>query len=54
MRTSHGTVVKMNYALSLDDDEILESSDCPMEYLHGFENIIPGLERALEGAEPGG
>ena len=53
MRTSHGTVVKMNYALSLDDDEILESSDCPMEYLHGFENIIPGLERALEGAEPG-
>ncbi|MBN1632457.1 MAG: peptidylprolyl isomerase [Thermoleophilia bacterium] len=53
MRTSHGTVVKMNYTLSLDDDETLEASECPMEYLHGFENIIPGLERALEGAEPG-
>ncbi|MBN1630854.1 MAG: peptidylprolyl isomerase [Thermoleophilia bacterium] len=53
MKTSHGTVVKMNYTLSLGKEETLESTDCPIEYLHGFENIIPGLERALEGAEPG-
>jgi len=53
MEATHGTVVKFGYTLSLDDEETLETTDCPIEYLHGFGNIIPGLERALEGASPG-
>ena len=48
-------VVSIDYVLAADDGEILASTEGgePLLYLHGHENIIPGLERALEGKEPG-
>ena len=48
-------VVSMDYTLKDDDGEVLDSSeeDGPLTYLHGHGEIIPGLERALEGREVG-
>jgi FKBP-type peptidyl-prolyl cis-trans isomerase SlyD len=44
-------VVSFRYTLSNSDGEQLESNREaePMTYLHGFRNIIPGLEKAMEG-----
>ena len=49
-----GMVVSLAYRLLLDGQEI-ESADAedPMDYLHGAENIVPGLERALTGKGTG-
>jgi FKBP-type peptidyl-prolyl cis-trans isomerase SlyD len=46
-----GLVVIMQYTLRGDDGEVLDAStpDDPMAYLHGAENIVPGLENALLG-----
>jgi len=46
-----GLVVSVQYTLKLDDGEIIDEStaDDPLLYLHGADNIIPGLERALAG-----
>jgi FKBP-type peptidyl-prolyl cis-trans isomerase SlyD len=48
-------VVTMKYALSLDDGSVVEFSDDaePLMYLHGHENLIPGLERELQGLKIG-
>lgn len=48
-------VVKFEYVLSLDDGEVIDSSKGqePLAYLHGHGNIIPGLERQMEGMEVG-
>lgn len=48
-------VVSIRYTLKDDSGEVLDSSssDSPLVYLHGNENIIPGLERELEGKETG-
>jgi len=50
-----GKVVSFHYTLSDEDGEQLETSRerQPMSYLHGAGNIIPGLEKALEGRSPG-
>ena len=53
MQVTHGAVVAMNYTLTDDEGELIDSSQEPLVYLHGYGNIIPGLETALEGAEPG-
>ncbi len=44
-------VVTFHYTLTNADGEEMESSkDCdPMSYLHGANNIIRGLEKAMEG-----
>ena len=44
-----GLVVSLAYTLRLDDGEEIDSapSDEPLTYLHGAQNIIPGLEQAL-------
>ena len=46
-----GHVVIMQYTLRADDGEVLDAStpDDPMTYLHGAENIVPGLEKELTG-----
>jgi FKBP-type peptidyl-prolyl cis-trans isomerase SlyD len=45
-----GLVVSLKYKLEVDGDIIAETeADEPMEYLHGAENIVPGLEAALTG-----
>ena len=55
MKASHGMVVSMHYTLTDDKGETLDSSRGgePLAYLHGHSNIIPGLEKALEGAAAG-
>lgn len=44
-------VVGLRYTLRNDAGETLDRSedDDPLQYLHGHENIVPGLERALTG-----
>jgi FKBP-type peptidyl-prolyl cis-trans isomerase SlyD len=48
-------VVTIDYTLPNDDGEVLDSSDGaePLAYIHGASQIVPGLERALEGLEVG-
>lgn len=55
MKTARDMVVSMHYTLTDDSGEVLDSSDGrePLEYLHGHGNIIPGLEKALEGVAIG-
>jgi len=49
------TVVGIDYRLTVaDGTEVDTTADRgPMEYLHGHQNIISGLERELEGHEVG-
>jgi FKBP-type peptidyl-prolyl cis-trans isomerase SlyD len=45
-----GKVVTMRYALTGPDGKVLdESDDEGMDYLHGADNIVPGLEKQLVG-----
>ena len=55
MKAAAGMVVTMHYTLTDDRGEVLDSSSGsdPLAYLHGAQNIIPGLERALEGTAAG-
>ncbi len=55
MAVADGLVVSMAYTLRLDDGEEIDSasSDDPLVYLHGAQNIIPGLESALTGMKIG-
>ena len=50
-----GLVVSLAYSLRLDDGEEIDTAagDDPLVYLHGAQNIIPGLERALAGLKIG-
>jgi FKBP-type peptidyl-prolyl cis-trans isomerase SlyD len=47
--------VTFHYTLRDDDGTVLDSSDQrpPLTYLHGEGNIVPGLEKALEGKQAG-
>ena len=44
-------VVGINYRLTVSDGTEVDSTGDgePLEYLHGHSNIIPGLEKSLEG-----
>lgn len=48
-------VVTIHYTLSDDDGNVIDSSSEaePLPYLHGANNIIPGLENALAGKQEG-
>ena len=48
-------IVSIHYTLKDEDGNVLDSSEgsSPLEYLHGYGNLIPGLERQLEGKEAG-
>lgn len=48
-------VVQFNYTLTNDAGEQLDKSEAgaPLAYLHGHANIIPGLEKELEGKSAG-
>ncbi|MRH86737.1 peptidylprolyl isomerase [Nocardia sp. SYP-A9097] len=48
-------VVSIEYTLTDDDGEVLDTSvgEEPLIYLHGADNIVPGLEQALEGKGTG-
>ena len=49
------SVVSVSYTLTDDAGKVLDSSDGskPMMYLHGSGDIVPGLEKALEGKGAG-
>jgi len=55
MEIKKDRVVTIDYSLSDDFGRIIDSSEGsePLVYLHGNDNIIPGLERELEGKIPG-
>ena len=55
MKAAHGRVVSLHYTLTDDLGVVLDSSrgHGPFAYLHGYGNIIRGLETALEGNEAG-
>ena len=48
-------VVSVDYVLRLDDKSEIDRSaeGTPLEYLHGYKNIIPGLEKELNGMTVG-
>ncbi len=51
---AEGMVVTLTYKLSIGDELIEDATaDDPLEYLHGAENIVPGLEKALAGKKVG-
>lgn len=55
MQIAKNTVVAIDYTLTDDDGQVLDSSDGrePLSYLHGASGIIPGLERELDGKQAG-
>jgi FKBP-type peptidyl-prolyl cis-trans isomerase SlyD len=55
MQVASGSVVSIKYTLTDDEGIIIDSNvDHPaLVYLHGHDNIIPGLEKGLEGASAG-
>jgi len=55
MQIAKDTVASFHYTLTDDSGEILDASEegKPFAYLHGHEQIIPGLEAALEGKAAG-
>lgn len=54
-RIAKDAVVAIDYRLTVADGTEVDTTAGrgPMEYLHGHQNIIPGLERELEGHEAG-
>ncbi|MEO8392785.1 MAG: peptidylprolyl isomerase [Chloroflexota bacterium] len=53
-KITDGLVVSLNYVLTVDGETLAQTdADDPMEYLHGAEEILPGLERALDGKQVG-
>ena len=46
-----GKQVSFEYTLRLDDQEVLDSNvnGEPISYLHGLQQLMPGLEKGLEG-----
>lgn len=55
MKVGKNSVVSFHYTLKNAEGEQMESSReaQPMTYLHGAGNIIPGLEKAMEGKATG-
>ncbi|MFL0798409.1 MAG: peptidylprolyl isomerase [Cellvibrionaceae bacterium] len=49
-------VVTMQYTVKNSQGEVLDSSEqagSPLVYLHGAQNVVPGLEAALNGKQAG-
>lgn len=55
MKAAKETVVAIEYTLKDDQGNVIDASGDrgPMEYLHGAQNIIPGLEQQIEGLTAG-
>jgi FKBP-type peptidyl-prolyl cis-trans isomerase SlyD len=55
MKIGKGSVVSLQYKLHLGDGQVIDASEPgdPLVYLHGESQIVPGLERELEGLETG-
>jgi FKBP-type peptidyl-prolyl cis-trans isomerase SlyD len=55
MRVRDGSVILLDYLVRLATGKVVETSKGkgPIEYLHGTGQILPALERALEGLREG-
>ena len=55
MEIADRRVATVHYTLTNDAGEVIDKSpaDAPLSYLHGAGNIVPGLEKALEGKSAG-
>ena len=55
MKITKNSLVTLEYTLKDKDGEILDSSTemGPLEYIHGYGMIVPGLETALMGKDDG-
>jgi FKBP-type peptidyl-prolyl cis-trans isomerase SlyD len=55
MRIQKHSLVAIEYRLTDNEGEEIDSSgeDGPLTYVHGMQEIIPGLEKALEGRDAG-
>ncbi|MBE0506102.1 MAG: peptidylprolyl isomerase [Marinospirillum sp.] len=55
MQVAANKVVAIHYTLTNGEGQVLDSSQGgnPLFYLHGHSNIIPGLEKKLEGRSVG-
>jgi len=55
MKVAKDTVVSLAYKLTDQNGSTLDESDAnaPLAYLHGYQNIIPGLESELTGRSKG-
>ncbi len=51
MKIENGRIVSLDYRLHLGDGDIVDESlpGDPLVYLHGAGQVVPGLERGLEG-----
>lgn len=55
MKIQANSVVSFDYTLTSDDGDVIDTSHgrTPLIYLHGHQNIVPGLEKAMEGKQVG-
>jgi len=55
MQIGKKCAVAIDYKLTIEDGIVVDASEKgdPLWYLHGAGNIIPGLEKQLEGLNPG-
>ena len=54
MEIRRNRVVALDYTLKDDAGSVIDKSGkTPLHYLHGYANIVPGLEEALEGRAAG-
>ncbi len=55
MKIEQNSVVTINYTLKNAGGEIIDKSEAgePLGYIHGHGNLVPGLERAIEGRQAG-
>lgn len=55
MKIAGGKQVSLEYTLQIDDGTVVDSNvgGDPLTYLHGADEILPALERQLEGLEAG-
>lgn len=55
MQIARHTVASIEYTLTDNEGQVLDTSEGrePLTYIHGEGNLIPGLESALEGQNPG-
>ena len=55
MSIAQNSVVTIHYTLKDDAGDVIDSSRSgdPIAYLHGHGNLVPGLERELEGKNTG-
>jgi FKBP-type peptidyl-prolyl cis-trans isomerase SlyD len=51
MKIEQNVVVSLAYQLKLEDGVVLDQStvEAPLDYIHGHDNLISGLEKELEG-----